>query len=77
MLEVQREISTEYYKRFVGRTMRVLFDGQGRREGMITGKSDEFIIVEAPGDSSMFGKFLDVEITSAYNWAVHGRIISK
>lgn len=75
LLEVQREISTEYYKRFIGKTMRVLFDGKGRRDGMMTGKSDEFIIVEAKGDESLIGQIRDVRITDSYNWAVHGEII--
>lgn len=46
LLALQREISTENYKRFIGRKMRVLVDGKGKREGWLTGKSSEFIIVE-------------------------------
>ena len=75
MLEMQREISTEHYRRFIGKTFRVLFDGESRRDGMISGKSDEFIITEAAGDSSLFGSFRDVKITGSHNWAVDGEII--
>ena len=76
LLEVQREISTEFYKRFIGRRMRVLVDDKAKkREGFLTGKSSEFIIVEFEGDESLIGKFVDVEITGAMNWAVTGRVI--
>ncbi|MBE6862391.1 MAG: tRNA (N6-isopentenyl adenosine(37)-C2)-methylthiotransferase MiaB [Ruminococcus sp.] len=76
LLEAQREISTEYYKRFIGRKMRVLVDDTSKkREGYVTGKSNEFIIVEFPGDSTLIGRFVDVEITEARNWAVIGKII--
>ena len=75
LLEVQREISTEHYKRFIGRTMRVLADDVSKKkQGFLTGKSNEFIIVEFEGDPSLIGQFVDVEITDAMNWAVTGRI---
>lgn len=75
LLKVQREISTENYKRFIGRKMRVLVDGKGKREGFVTGKSDEYIIVEFEGDLSLIGNFAEVEITEAKNWAVRGKLI--
>lgn len=76
LLEVQREISTENYKRFIGRKMRVLVDDiSKKREGFVLGKSNEFIIVEFEGDKSLIGQFVDVEITDAMNWAVAGKII--
>ena len=76
LLQLQREISTEHYKRFVGRTLDVLFDGESRHEGLLSGKSNEFIIVEAPcEDKSLIGQIRRVKITKAYNWALHGEII--
>ena len=75
LLEVQRQVSTKHYKRFIGRTMRVLADGTSKKKkGWLTGKSSEFIIVEFEGDSSLIGQFVDVEITDAMNWAVTGHI---
>lgn len=76
LLEVQRGISAENYKRFIGKRMRVLADDVSKkREGYISGKSNEFIIVEFEGDKSLIGQFVDVEITDAMNWAVSGKII--
>lgn len=78
LLEVQREISSEHYKRFIGRTMRVLVDGPAKKkEGWLTGKSSEFIIVEFPGDASLIGQFVNVRITGAMNWAVTGEPVTK
>lgn len=76
LLEVQREISTENYRRFIGRKMRVLVDGVSKKhQGYMTGKSNEFIIVEFEGDPSLVGKFVDVEVTETMSWAVRGRLI--
>jgi tRNA-2-methylthio-N6-dimethylallyladenosine synthase len=76
LLQTQREISTEHYKRFIGRTMEVLFDAESRHDGMLSGKSDEFIIVEAPcTDKSIIGQRKKVKITKAFNWALNGEII--
>jgi len=78
LLELQREISTENYGRFIGRTMRVLADDVSKKhEGYLTGKSDEFIIVEFQGDKSLIGQFVNVEITEAMNWAVKGKLMGK
>lgn len=78
LLELQREITTEHYKRFVGRRMRVLAEERSKkREGFLTGKSSEFIIVEFAGDISLIGQFVDIEVTEAKSWAVIGRIIDR
>lgn len=75
LLELQRNISSEHYRRFIGKTMRVLADGKAKKsEGYLTGKSSEFIIVEFEGDESLIGQFVDVTITEAMNWAVKGVI---
>lgn len=76
LLEVQREISDRHYKRFVGKTMRVLADGKSRKhEGFLTGKSNEFIIAEFKGDESLIGSFVNIKVTDSMNWAVTGEII--
>lgn len=76
LLEVQREISDRHYRRFIGKTMRVLADGKSKkREGFLTGKSNEFIIVEFKGDESLIGQFVNIKVTDSMNWAVTGEII--
>lgn len=75
LLSLQRDISTEHYKRFVGKTLDVLFDGNSRKDGIMSGKSDEFIIVEAAAGDDIIGQRKKVKITKAYNWALYGEII--
>ena len=75
LLAVQREITLEGNQRFVGRTVRVLCDGHGRKDGFMTGKCDEFMIVEFAGDGSLIGKFVNVRIDSARSWALAGTIV--
>lgn len=76
LLSLQREIASENYRRFVGRTLRVLVDGTSKKEGYLIGKDSAFIIVEFPGDASLIGKFVQVKITKSKNWAVEGELVS-
>ncbi len=75
LLLENREVASEWMKRFVGRTCRVLADGKGREPGMLTGKNDENIIVNFAGEESLIGEFCDVRITESMNWAVKGELI--
>ena len=76
LLAQQRETSTKLYRRFLGRTMQVLFEGVSRKgEPWLTGKSTEGVIVEAKGDLSRIGTFADVHIEETKNWAVLGTIL--
>ena len=75
LLALQREISTESYKRFIGRTMRVLVDGKSKTKGFMSGKSNEFVIVEFEGSQELLGSFVNVRITAAKNWAVTGELV--
>ena len=75
-LELLREAGEEAYKRYEGKTLRVLCEGRGRTdESLFTGKSRQNIIVDFDGDESMIGKFVDVKITRALNWALVGEVI--
>ena len=75
LLDLQREITTEDYKKLVGKKLRVLVEANSKGgEGTLTGKSSEFVIVNFDGDSSLIGTFVNVEVTGARNWAVDGKI---
>lgn len=75
LLLEQRETSSEWMSRFVGRNCRVLIDGKGKSEGMLTGRNDENIIVNFKGSPSLIGDFADVKITSAMSWALNGELV--
>lgn len=76
LLALQREISVENNRRFLGRTMRVLADGESRkRPGMLTGRSSENMLVEFAGNPALIGSFADVRITETHNGLVTGELV--
>lgn len=73
LLEVQGECGSKSYRKYVGKTVRVLCEGKGRTsEEYFTGKSRENIIVDFNGNENDVGTFLDVRITEAKAWALVG-----
>ena len=73
---MQGAIGCSSYHDYIGRTMRVLCEGPGRtRDGCLTGKSIQNIIVDFDGDKSLIGSFVDVKITDALNWALIGELV--
>lgn len=76
LLALQREIAVENNKRFVGRTLKVLVDGESRkRPGMMTGRSSENMLVEFPGTRDLIGQFVTVTITASHSGMVSGELI--
>ena len=50
--------------------------GEGRTGAdYLTGKSDEDMIVEVKADKKYIGKFIQVRITKAMNWALRGELV--
>ncbi|MBR5486177.1 MAG: tRNA (N6-isopentenyl adenosine(37)-C2)-methylthiotransferase MiaB [Oscillospiraceae bacterium] len=76
MLDVQAVINQELMDSKVGTVQRVLVDGIGKTGApRLAGRSDDNTIVEFDGSSDLIGKFVNVQITKALNWAVFGEII--
>lgn len=77
LLALQRTIGEEVLSEYVGKTLRILVDGAGKSgEGYLTGRTDQFLIVDFPGDSALIGQFVTVKITKALNWALLGELVS-
>ena len=77
LLQVQAKIGEGYMERQVGSAFRVLVEGPGKGEGMLTSRNDQNVIVEFPGPAELAGSFAQVEITSAKNWALTGRLTGQ
>ena len=78
LLALQRTIGEEVLQEYVGKTLRILVDGTGKSgEGYLTGRTDQFLIVDFPGDSALIGQFVTVKITKALNWALLGELVSE
>ena len=77
LLQVQANIGEGYMENQVGRTFRVLVEGPGKGEGMLASRNDQNVIVEFPGPVELAGGFAEVEIVSAHNWALTGRLLDR
>ena len=75
LLIMQREITEKWLSRFVGKTLRVLAEDNGKKEGTLSGHSYENIIVEFVGEKKLIGSFVNIKITKALNWALIGEIV--
>ena len=76
LLALQQDICSAQNHAMVGRTLRVLIDSVGKSgEGFVAGRTEGNVIVEAPGDKRFIGRFVNVTITSAMNWAMVGTIL--
>lgn len=74
LLKVQEEIAEKNIEKHIGKTYRVLCDGEGSQDGVLSGHTDGTISIEFKGDKSLLGKFVDVKIES-YNNAYIGKLI--
>lgn len=72
----QALVGSRHNAALVGKTLRVLADGQGRSgEGTLTGRTDSNAIVDFKAPQSCVGQFVTVHITQALSWAVIGEIV--
>lgn len=75
LLAVQKQIGIQKYKDCVGKTYKVLVDGEGKTgTEYMTGRNEGYMIIDFEGDKSLEGQFVEVLVTEALNWALLGRI---
>ncbi|MDD2955998.1 MAG: tRNA (N6-isopentenyl adenosine(37)-C2)-methylthiotransferase MiaB [Oscillospiraceae bacterium] len=73
LLSLQEQIGDERNSAMVGKTFRVLAEGEGKSgKGYLSGKSPGNITVEFKGPEELTGQFVDVRITRSMHWAVFG-----
>ena len=72
----QQEITAEILSGMVGSRQIVLVESvSARDEGWVGGKTPRAIMVNFPGDASLIGRLVEVEITSAGRNTLRGRLI--
>ncbi len=74
LLKTQESITKEVYSSMLGKTYRVLCDGEGRTESSMSGRTDGNVVVEFSADISDYGKYFNVRIDELTN-VLHGTII--
>lgn len=76
MLKLQNAISDEKNVRFVGRTMRILAEGESKTDpDMLTGRGDCVRPIHFRAPKEKIGSFVDVKITGAETFCMHGEMI--
>lgn len=74
LIDLQQAISLEVLTAQVGRRERVLVEAVSTRDaGSVGGKTPRGHMVNLPGEASLIGQFVDVEITSAGRNTLRGR----
>ena len=73
LLEVQNANSARLHAAYVGKTLRVLADGESDdAQFPISARTEGNRLVRVKGDKSLIGKFIRVQITDANTWALYG-----
>jgi len=72
LVETQNRISEEKHRDYIGKTVRVLIDGNDRALGVLTARSSGGRLVRLTGDDSLIGSFADVQINDCNTWALRG-----
>ncbi|MCH5206472.1 MAG: tRNA (N6-isopentenyl adenosine(37)-C2)-methylthiotransferase MiaB [Oscillospiraceae bacterium] len=76
LLSVQGEIGRNMYEKYVGRTLRVLCEGTGRtKDSLLTGRTEQDVIVDFDGDERLIGQFVSVKIEQAFDWILVGKSV--
>ena len=73
LLEVQNARSAALHAAYVGKTVRVLVDGESEDEDYpLSSRTEGNRLVRLRGDQSLIGQFLEVRITGSNTWALYG-----
>ena len=76
LIDRQHQITAEILSDMVGTKETVLVESVSARDaGWIGGKTPRALMVNFPGDASLIGKFVEVEITSAGRNTLRGKIV--
>ena len=73
LLEVQNSHSAEIHAGYVGKTLRVLVDGESGDEAFpLSSRTEGNRLVRLKGDKSLTGRFLEIRVTGSNTWALYG-----
>lgn len=73
LLDVQNAYSAEKHAAYVGKTVRVLVDGESDDEDFsLSCRTEGNRLVRAKGDKALIGRFTTVKITDSNTWALYG-----
>ena len=71
--ELVNKYFLESNKKFEGKTVKVLVEGESEKEGMFFGYSEQNKLVNFYADNDDIGKIIDVKIEEAKTWSLDGK----
>lgn len=75
LLDVQNGYSAEKHASYVGKTVRVLLDGESDDADFpLSARTEGNRLVRLRGDKSLIGTFAEVKITDSNTWALYGEV---
>ncbi|KAB0669603.1 tRNA (N6-isopentenyl adenosine(37)-C2)-methylthiotransferase MiaB [Oryzomonas sagensis] len=74
LLGLQRRITLEINRSYLGTLQELLVEGEGKRPGQVSGKAESGRIVNFPGDPALIGSFVTVRIVAAYQNSLLGEL---
>ncbi len=78
LLELQNSISYEKNLECVGKTLRVLAEGPSKNDPeTFTGRAESNKLVHFKGTSDIIGKFVNIKVTRAEPFNLHGEIVNN
>ena len=76
LVELQNRISAEKHAAYVGKTLRVLIDGENpQRPGELTSRTAGGRLVHLAADKALIGQWAEARITSSNTWALYGELV--
>ena len=75
LLDAQNRISAELHHGYVGKTVRVLVDGEsGDADWPLSSRTAGGRLVHLKGDPALVGQYVEVRITDSNTWALFGEV---
>ena len=72
---LQSEIAKDVNEKSVGHRYKVLVDGKALKGDLLQGRNPADKVILFKGTPDLFGKFVDVDVTSADSWSLKGKIV--
>lgn len=75
LIKLQKRITLEINRSFIGSCQSILVEGPGKRPGQMSGRADSGKTVNVVADPSSAGSFIEVRIVAAYQNSLVGELI--
>ena len=76
LVDLQNAISARKQAAYVGKTVRVLVDGESDdADYPLAARTEGNRLVRLKGDKALMGQFIDVTITGSNTWALYGEAV--